>query len=147
MKISNTHHITRQGKLKSNPTDFKVGDRVQLRSDVLLRHSKSVPAHLGYTKEQFSWRATLDNLEGKTGVVQRIFPNSNHINIDFNGYLIGINKSELVKIKDNKKYEIKKVGEKYMIVDKEVGEFLIGYTFDSIEEAQSFIGEKWKENT
>ena len=54
-----------QTKTEKNP--FKVGDKVALRPDVLQRHSRSVPAHGGYTTEQFAWRDTLRTLcNGKT---------------------------------------------------------------------------------
>ena len=36
------------------------------------------------------------------------------------------------------RYKIKKVGKNYMIYDSEVGSFLIGYTFDTSEEAKEF---------
>ena len=36
-------------------------------------------------------------------------------------------------------YKIKKVGEKYMIVDTDIGQFLIGYTFNTDVEAYKFI--------
>ena len=73
-----------------------VGDKVKLRKDVLVRHSKSVPAHLGYTHEQFVWRDLLDKLSGKCGRITRIFPNSNNVNVQFRGNLIGIDKRELM---------------------------------------------------
>jgi len=73
------------------------GSKVKLRPDVLRRHAKSVPAHAGYTSEQFSWRKTLDNLEGKTGIVERTFPSSKHINVRFGKTLIGINNSEVIE--------------------------------------------------
>lgn len=77
---------------------FKKGDAVKLRDDVLRRHARSVPAHMGYTREQFKWRDTLGKLEGKIGTIERIFPNSKHVNVDFGGNLIGIDATELVKV-------------------------------------------------
>lgn len=76
---------------------FSVGDSVKLRKDVLQRHSRSVPNYMGYTREQFAWRKTLDALEGKVGKVQRVFPDSKNVNVDFDGQLIGINSTELEK--------------------------------------------------
>lgn len=76
----------------------EVGDKVKLREDVLVRHARSVPAHAGYTKEQFRWREVLDKYAGKTGTVTRVF-DSGHINLEFkDGTLIGIDNTELVKI-------------------------------------------------
>lgn len=72
-----------------------LGDPVKLKEDVLLQHSKSVPAHMGYTKEQFAWRKTLNELEGKVGEITRVFPNSKHVNVDFDGHLIGIDIDQL----------------------------------------------------
>ena len=66
---------------QQNP--FKVGDKVILRKDVLVRHARSVPAHMGYNKNQFSWRKTLDGKEGVVGTISRIFPNSKHVNVKF----------------------------------------------------------------
>lgn len=79
---------------------MNVGTIVMLRKDVLLRHSRSVPAHAGYSKQQFEWRRTLEKLEGVRGVIDRVFENSNHVNVLFKNYehdiLIGIDKGELV---------------------------------------------------
>lgn len=77
----------------SNP--FTIGSKVKLRDDALQRHSRSVPAHLGYTKEQFAWRDTLRKLKGQTGTVSRPFDNSKHVNVDFDGVCIGIDFTEL----------------------------------------------------
>jgi hypothetical protein len=82
---------------------IRQGSIVKLRKDVLLRHARSVPAHLGFTKEQFRWRDILKELEGKIGVVERTFPNSGHVNVRFGNTLIGINKKELVPLKKQKK--------------------------------------------
>lgn len=76
---------------------FKTGDVVKLRDDVLQRHARSVPAHLGYTTEQFAWRDTLRKLKGKTGIISRVFDNSKHVNVAFNGALIGIDYTELTQ--------------------------------------------------
>lgn len=83
------------GKRVVRPT-VKVGDRVTLSPEALGRHSRSVPAHVGYTTVQFQWRDTLRKLEGKVGVVKRVFDNSNHVNVDFDGTLIGIDSVDLV---------------------------------------------------
>lgn len=75
---------------------FKAGDKVTLRSDVLQRHSRTVPAHVGFTTEQFAWRDTLRGLAGKTGTIERTFENSKHVNVQYeDGTLIGINNTEL----------------------------------------------------
>lgn len=79
--------------------NFSKGNKVKLRSDALDRHSRSVPAHAGYTREQFSWRDTLGSLKGKTGVIDRTFPDSQHVNVKFGKTLIGINKSELTLLR------------------------------------------------
>lgn len=81
---------------------IKKGTRVKLREDVLQRHSRSVPAHLGYTREQFAWRDTLRKLKSKTGVVGRTFHDSKHVNVAFGKTLIGINDTELIKVKRRK---------------------------------------------
>lgn len=73
---------------------FKVGDRVTLRADVLQRHARSIPAYIGYSREQFAWRDTLRALEGQIGIVSRVF-DSAHINVDFGTKTIGINYTEL----------------------------------------------------
>ena len=77
-------------------TKLTVGTKVKLRSDVSVRHARSVPAHMGFSHEQFAWRDTLNKLEGKIGTVSRIFPDSDHVNVDFNGETIGINSTELL---------------------------------------------------
>ena len=85
---------------------FKVGDKVKLRADVLQRHARSVPAHMGYTREQFAWRNTLRKLLGlneqykvvavrTVGVIERIFPNSGNVNVQFPETMIGIDATEL----------------------------------------------------
>lgn len=87
--------------MKKSP--FKISDTVRLRDDVLVRHSASVPAHAGYTKEQLKWRATLGKLVGKTGTITRVFEGSRYVNVHFrweeDGFptstLIGIDWAEL----------------------------------------------------
>lgn len=65
----------------SNP--FKVGDRVALRPDVLQRHARSVPAHVGYNTEEFKWRDILLSLCNSVGTVTHLFPRSKHTNVRF----------------------------------------------------------------
>ena len=80
---------------------FKAGDKVALVFDVLQRHSRTVPAHAGYSKEQFAWRDTLRKLNGKIGTIERTFENSKHVNVQFDdGTLIGINETELQSKED-----------------------------------------------
>lgn len=68
---------------KVNP--FKAGDQVQLKADALGQHARSIPAHMGYTTEQFAWRDTLRKVKGKVGTVERTFPNSKHTNVEWDG--------------------------------------------------------------
>ena len=85
-----------ESKCAESNMKYKIGDNVKLRKDVLVRHSRSVPARFGYTHEQFVWRDILDKLEGKCGRITRIFPNSNHVNVKFKLIgLIGISTNEL----------------------------------------------------
>lgn len=77
-------------------TKITVGTKVKLRGDVLIRHSRSVPAQAGFTHEQFAWRDTLNKLAGKIGTVTRVFPDSKSVNVDFDGHLIGIDSTELL---------------------------------------------------
>lgn len=69
--------------------------KVKLREDVLVRHSRSVPAHMGYTHEQFLWRDTLRRLKGKKGKITRTFEGSRHVNVKFGKDLIGIDLKDL----------------------------------------------------
>jgi hypothetical protein len=78
--------------------EIKIGDSVKLKGTVLPDHSKSVPAHAGYTPEQMSWRETLKELSGQTGVINAEFPNSNHVNVRFESTTIGIGKDQLEKV-------------------------------------------------
>lgn len=78
--------------------DFKVGDEVMLREDVLQRHSRSVPGHAGYLPAQFAWRNTLKELHGKTGKITSLFKKNDYVSVDFGDTCIGINSSELVKV-------------------------------------------------
>jgi len=77
---------------------MEVGDKVKLRKDVLQRHARSVPAHAGYTREQFAWRDTLRKLKGKTGKIIRTF-SGKHVNVQFKNKLIGIDETELIKVR------------------------------------------------
>lgn len=81
---------------------IKKGSLVKLKSDVLQKHARSVPAHMGYTREQFKWRDTLSKLKNKTGLVTRTFPSSNHVNVKFGKTLIGISKTQLREFKPRK---------------------------------------------
>lgn len=74
---------------------FKVGDLVRLREDVLVRHARSIPAHMGYTPWQFAWRETLRALKGQTGRIERLFDGSKHVNVQFRTTMIGIDFTEL----------------------------------------------------
>jgi hypothetical protein len=86
---------------------IRKGCKVKLRSDALVKHSRSVPAWKGYTREQFKWRETLRKLKGRTGLVTRTFPNSNNVNVKFGKTLIGINKTQLKEYKPRKKTKAK----------------------------------------
>jgi len=84
--------------MKAKILKFTKGDKAKLRKDVLVRHSKSIPAHAGYATEGFRWRETLAKLKGKVGTIERTFP-SGHVNLEFrDGTIIGIDDSELVKV-------------------------------------------------
>jgi hypothetical protein len=119
-------------------TSFKAGDKVKLRPDVLARHAKSVPAHTGYTTTQFSWRGTLDKLEGKVGTVTKVFPNSKHVNVTFqdswsskdgsgrtyNVNTIGIDSTELVPVSEELAESIKHIISK-PVKDHSTGEWVV----------------------
>jgi len=86
---------------------IKTGSKVILREDTLPRHSRSIPAHMGYTREQFAWRRTLGRLLGRdkdfkrtgppmVGTVSRLFESGNANVIFGDDTIIGINKTELV---------------------------------------------------
>jgi hypothetical protein len=85
---------------------FKLGDKVKLRPDVLQRHSRSVPTHAGYTKEQFKWRDLLRKIQGagEVGVVDRVIPGdtSKHTNVRFETGYIGIDFTELIPATETK---------------------------------------------
>lgn len=87
-------------KRKTEPKNpYKVGDKVKLREDVLQRHARSVPAHMGYTREQFAWRDTLRRLKDTEGTVSRLF-DGKHMNVDFpDGTCIGIDFTEVASTK------------------------------------------------
>lgn len=77
---------------------YKVGDTVRLHDEALQHHARSIPAHLGYTKEGFAWQDTLRKLQGKVGKVSRVFPNSQHINVDYPEHgTIGIDAKSIVR--------------------------------------------------
>jgi len=86
---------------------IRKGSKVKLQTDVLQKHSRSVPAHMGYTHAQFQWRDTLRKLKGRIGLVTRTFPNSNHVNVKFGKTLIGINKTQLREYKPRRKTKVK----------------------------------------
>ena len=73
--------IIYESLIGKNP--FKVGDLVKLHPEVLKRHSSSIPAHAGFTKNQFAWRETLNKLEDKEGKITKIFPNSKNVNVQY----------------------------------------------------------------
>jgi len=45
------------------------------------------------------------------------------------------------------RYVIKQVGDKFAIVDNDIGEFLIGFTFETNEQAEDFINENLKKKS
>lgn len=79
---------------------FAVGDKVVISVDGLKKHSRSVPAHMGYTTEQFSWRKALSKLQDdKTeGTITRVFPNSDNLNVEFDGETFGVSDYMVEKI-------------------------------------------------
>jgi len=78
---------------------FTVGDSVTIDTmKELVGHSRSVPPHMGYTTEEFSWRDTIRNLKGKVGIITRVFPNSKHVNVEIDGKTIGIDSDKLNKV-------------------------------------------------
>lgn len=64
---------------------FQVGDKVKIAPNGLAQHSKSVPAHMGYTSDQFKWRKTISDLQdaGKVGRVTRV--SGDNVDCDFGG--------------------------------------------------------------
>lgn len=91
-------HIYEAMQPPETPQIFAVGDKVKLRPDVLVRHFRSVPAHMGFTREQFAWRDTLRNIKDEVGIIDRVFENSKHVNVKFKNHLIGIDNTELEKV-------------------------------------------------
>ena len=78
---------------------FKVGDKVVVTLEGLQAHSRSVPAHMGYTRETMSWRRSLSKFRDKktVGTVTKVFPSSDQINVDFDGEKMGV-PSYMVKL-------------------------------------------------
>lgn len=81
-------------RLKSLP----VGTKVRLKRDVVARHSKTVPPHAGFTKEQFTWRDSLNQLLGQEGEIETVFEKSKHRNVKFGNHCIGIDCTELEEV-------------------------------------------------
>jgi len=77
---------------------LRVGDKVMLRKDAVKRFLKRIPSREKLMREQFEWKTTLSKLMGKVGVVERVFPNSKHVNVRFGNELIGIDSTELVRV-------------------------------------------------
>lgn len=86
------------GWIESPTEAYNVGDSVKLKENALKEHSRSVPPHAGFTTEQFQWRDTLKSLQNEVGTIEKIFPNSKHVNVRFNDKLIGIDSHQLEKI-------------------------------------------------
>jgi hypothetical protein len=79
---------------------FAAGDKVKLRADALQQHARSVPARMGYTREQFAWRDTLKRIGDEVGVVERVF-DSGYVNVEFPSAFIGIDSDQLMKVSEN----------------------------------------------
>ena len=45
---------------------------------------------------------------------------------------------------DSDRYIVKNVGSKYMLFDKQIGEFILGYQFESEQEAKDFFSGEGK---
>jgi hypothetical protein len=104
--------------VKANPQrkdHMKTGTKVKLRADVLVRHARSVPARLGYSREQFDWRATLRRLSGVSGEITRTFPGSKHVTVEFKEgaggtpHIIGIDHTELEPFVKKLKAKVRQV--------------------------------------
>lgn len=79
---------------------FKKGDKVKITDDGLQKHSRSIPAHMGYTQETIDWRKKLSDIQDDNivGTIERIFQNSTHINVLFNGKCFGVDEYMIQKI-------------------------------------------------
>lgn len=72
--------------------NFQVGDKVVVTLQGLQAHARSIPAHMGYSRETMSWREGLSKLrQDKTvGTVTRVFEDSDNLNVDFGGHTFGV---------------------------------------------------------
>jgi hypothetical protein len=78
-----------------NVSYFSEGDAVKISPSGLAFHANTVPAHAGYTKEQFEYRAVIASMEGVEGRVVRV--SSNSVDASFNGLLIQFSPEMLEK--------------------------------------------------
>lgn len=69
---------------------YEVGDKVRVTLKGLQAHSRSIPAHMGYTRETMSWRHGLSKLhdEGAVGVVERV--SGSNLTVQFPGICYGV---------------------------------------------------------
>ncbi len=78
---------------------FKVGDSVKISSDGLVKHSRGVPAHMGYSQATIDWRNSILKIEkaGLIGKVTRIASDDN-INVEFDETCYGVDSYMIEKV-------------------------------------------------
>jgi len=88
---------------------YNVNDKVVVTKEGLIADSKSIPAHIGYTKEHMNWRNDLSSLcdRGVIGVVTRVW-DSGRLNVEFEGTCFGVRGNMVAKVEPDEKPTEKK---------------------------------------
>ena len=73
-------------------SEIKTGDRVKVSSSGLVEHSRSIPAHMGFTTHEMTWRNILLGFKqaGTIGAVTRVSNDGQSFTVDFGGTLIWV---------------------------------------------------------
>jgi len=79
-------------RAKSGIPDLKDGDKVRITLAGMQKHSRSTPASSGYSASTIAWREKLSKFrtDGTIGTVTKVFPNSDNVNVDFDGETFGV---------------------------------------------------------
>jgi hypothetical protein len=86
--MSRLHELVEELREAKGQKKFSVGDKVAITKEGLVKHSRSVSAGMGYTKEARKWREELSRRRGKPATVRRV-GSENNVDVEYpDGYYV-----------------------------------------------------------
>lgn len=82
-----------------------MGDKVKLKEDILQITEGDIPPMMGYTRARKAYMEALENCIGKEGIVEKVYSNSNLIEVNFGENTLGISSNKVSLIPEIVKEE------------------------------------------